>query len=564
MNSDQPEPDPSFDEDLVAYLDGELDDAASKRLEERLSNDDSARQRLRDLAVSWDLLDHLPRAATDESFTRTTVELVALEARKDVDAEQAAIPMRNRRRWIGGIIAGLAAAMIGFVAVVIAWPDENERLLRDLPVIENLEIYDVMPEAGGIAFLRALEGEFASDAAEDDASITPSTVAHNDKSLTREEMAARRTEVESLPPDKKNDLRKLYERFRTLPKEEQERLREFDVALRTETDEARLRAVLASYHNWLPTLSPLERANLLKMPKDDALKEIQRLKQEQLERFARSGGSRQGPLVADDVQKIEKFLQDWAWSKREEFLAQATPEDQEWFRNLSDDAKRRLIIFLARKPGPPRPPDLNEKEWQNLLGQLPAVKTLFESQGKQFPAKLSQQFPLEVQKGIQASVSNAQTSEEKRKLLFSWYHRAQWARDAFAGGVSKDELDRFFREDLNDNERQDLLSRAPEDFNKSLRFLYHLKKELPPGHFRGFAKRGWGRGGKGEGRGPEGEFGPGRRGRPPEFDRDHKDGRERKGRHERNAEHERRGGTKVDDNSSDSEPRKEPVTGGTP
>jgi hypothetical protein len=555
MNSDQPQGGvPGLDEDLVAYLDGELDDATSKRLEERLANDESARQRLRALAVSWDLLDHLPRTAADESFTRTTVELIAVEARKDVEAEQAAMPTRNRRRWIGGIIAGVAAAMIGFVAVVVAWPDENERLLRDLPIVQNFELYDVMPQSGGIEFLRELESKewFVGDAVENDPGPAPGTELQADGSPAREVLAARRAEVESLSPEEKNSLRKLYERFKERPKDEQERLRQFDAELR---DEARLRAVLASYHNWLPTLSPLERANLLKMSKDEAIKEIQRLKQEQLERFARSGGSRQGPLVAADVEKIEKFLQDWAWNKREELLAQATPEDQEWFRNLSDDAKRRSIIFLARKPGPPRPPDLNDKEWQSLLGQLPAVKTLFETQGKQFPAKLSQQFPLEIQKGIQASVSKAQTSEEKRNLLFGWYHRAQWARDAFAGGVSKDELDRFFKEDLNDNERQDLLSRSREDFNKSLRFLYHLKKELPPGHFRGFAKRGWGRGGKGEKRGPDDGFGPGRGKR--EFDRDHNDRRDREDRHERNSEHERRRGSDNDNKPDDSAQRGE-------
>jgi hypothetical protein len=560
MNNDQPQPDgPGLDEDLVAYLDGELDDATSKRLEERLANDESARQRLRALAVSWDLLDHLPRSATDESFTRTTVELIAVEARKDVEAEQAAIPTRKRRRWIGGIIAGLAAAMIGFVAVIVAWPDENERLLRDLPIVQNFELYDVTPEIDGIKFLQDLESKelFVGDAAEN---VSPAgTETSADGSPAREVLAARRAEVESLSADEKNDLRKLYERFRTLPKEEQERLRAFDVALRAEMDEARLRAVLASYHNWLPTLSPLERANLLKMSKDDAIKEIQRLKQEQLERFARSGGSRQGPLEKSDVDKIESFVQDWAWNKRDEILAAQTAEDQEWFHKLPDDAKKRSLIFLTRKPGPPRLPDLNDKEWQSLLDQLPTVKTLFESQGKQFPAQLSQRFPLEVQEGIKGSVSKAKTSDEKRNLLSGWYHRAQWARDAFAGGVSEEELARFLNEDLNDKEREDLLSRAPEDFNKHLRFLYHVKKELPPGHMRMFAKRGgFGRGGKGEHRGPEGGFGPGRRGgSPPEFDRDHKDRRDREGRHERNSGGERRRGPDNDDTSDDTSKREE-------
>jgi hypothetical protein len=483
----------------------------------------------------------LPRAALDEAFTRTTVELVVSEARQEIAAEQAALPLRKRRRWIAAAVAGLAAAMVGFIAVVFAWPDENERLLRDLPVVQNYELYDVTPQSGGIKFLRDLESTdlFVGDTAEVNSSTAERTKTQADGSLTREELAARREEVESLSLEEKNDLRKSYERFRAQPKEEQERLRDFDAALRAEPDEARLRGVLASYHNWLPTLSPLERANLLKMSPDNAIKEIQRLKQEQLRVFARSGGSRQGPLEKSDVDKIERFLQDWAWNQRDDILAQATPEDQEWFRKLPDDVKRRSLIHLTKKPGPPRPPDLNDKEWQDLLGQLPTVKALFESQGKQVPGKLLQQFPAEVQEGIKAAVSKADTTKEKQNVLFGWYHSAQWARDAFAGGVSREELDRFFREELDQKERERLLSRAPEDFNKSLRFLYFVKKELPPGHFRGFGKRGGGRGGKGDGHGPGNGFG--RRG-PPEFDRER---HRRRGddnddrRHERNQGEER-------------------------
>jgi hypothetical protein len=210
------------------------------------------------------------------------------------------------------------------------------------------------------------------------------------------------------------------------------------------------------------------------------------------------------------------------------------------------------------------PPDLDKEEWQSLLEQLPTVKALFESQGK-IPGKLIQQFPLDVQEGIKVAVSKATTSEEKRNLLFGWYHRAQWARDAFAGGVSKEELDRFFREDLNDKEREDLLSKAPEDFNKSLRFLYHVKKELPPGHLRRFAKRGgWGRGGKGGGRSPDEGFGPGRGGGPPpEFDRDHRDRRDREDRRGHGSDSERRR-RPDDDKPKDSAERNEPSPGGTP
>src|SRR5690349_18118484 len=91
-----------LDEELVAYLDGELEADATKRLENVLATDDRARRRLNQLAVSWDLLEQLPRATVDDNFTRTTVEMLALEAEGAIAQAQAVAPSRKRLRWLAG------------------------------------------------------------------------------------------------------------------------------------------------------------------------------------------------------------------------------------------------------------------------------------------------------------------------------------------------------------------------------------------------------------------------------------------------------------------------------
>ena len=48
-------------DNLVAYLDGELDEAAVRSLEARLARDPQARQELEALKRSWEMLDYLPR-----------------------------------------------------------------------------------------------------------------------------------------------------------------------------------------------------------------------------------------------------------------------------------------------------------------------------------------------------------------------------------------------------------------------------------------------------------------------------------------------------------------------
>jgi anti-sigma factor RsiW len=145
-----------FPAGLVAYLDGELDAAQTRAVEERLSSDAAYRQQLRELQQAWDLLDQLPKADVDETFTQTTLAMVAVSASGEV--EQAQVRRGRTRRWLWwtGSVAAVAAFVAGYVAVSVVVSRENRRLLRDLPVIERLDEYRY---ADSVEFLRQLERE---------------------------------------------------------------------------------------------------------------------------------------------------------------------------------------------------------------------------------------------------------------------------------------------------------------------------------------------------------------------------------------------------------------------
>src|SRR5205807_1877 len=70
---DGPDPDP-FEAELVAYLDGELDPAAARKVEARLAKDPAARARAAELKKSFDLLDYLPRPEPSPTFTTRTLD----------------------------------------------------------------------------------------------------------------------------------------------------------------------------------------------------------------------------------------------------------------------------------------------------------------------------------------------------------------------------------------------------------------------------------------------------------------------------------------------------------
>jgi anti-sigma factor RsiW len=143
-------------EELVSYLDGELDAEASLRVERRLADDPVYRQALQELEKAWDMLDVLPSAQPSENFTQTTVEMVALSAEKDVTQLKSHAERRRRAALLTSAAAVCLASLAGFGAVYWTASRPNRELVRDLPVIENMEYYR---HADSVDFLRRLERE---------------------------------------------------------------------------------------------------------------------------------------------------------------------------------------------------------------------------------------------------------------------------------------------------------------------------------------------------------------------------------------------------------------------
>lgn len=149
---------------LVAYLDNELGEAEARRVERRLAEDAEYRERLRQLQRSWDLLDYLPRADAGETFTRSTVEMVTVRASREMRRRAATGPFRGAAAafWMAAALLAFVAAGAGYLLTSRLLSHAEEQLVRDLPVIENVDLYWYVDD---IEFLRALEqsGVFAED-----------------------------------------------------------------------------------------------------------------------------------------------------------------------------------------------------------------------------------------------------------------------------------------------------------------------------------------------------------------------------------------------------------------
>ena len=84
-------------------------------------------------------------------------------------------------------------------------------------------------------------------------------------------LAERRQQIESLSADQKEELRVKFAKFEALSSDEQEQLRRLHEQLDSDPQGNQLRRTLARYHEWLKSLSPSDRADLLVLPPTERL-----------------------------------------------------------------------------------------------------------------------------------------------------------------------------------------------------------------------------------------------------------------------------------------------------
>ena len=127
--------------ELVAYLDGELDDAATQAVEAKLTTNAEARAELDALKQTWGLLDLLPKASPSANFTNRTMERLSLE--KVGHSASKTLPMHGnsflgRMAWVAAILVALGG---GYYAANYLWNTPQDPITEDdLELIRHLRI----------------------------------------------------------------------------------------------------------------------------------------------------------------------------------------------------------------------------------------------------------------------------------------------------------------------------------------------------------------------------------------------------------------------------------------
>jgi anti-sigma factor RsiW len=150
--------------DLVAYLDGELDEAATQAVEAKIATDADARAELDALKQTWGMLDYLPKASPSPTFTNRTMERLTLEkvggpAHKTMVGHGRRFPWLVTACWAAALVLAIS---VGYFGATQFWsvtttpepiPDADRDLLRHLRVAEKWHLYE---NADDLEFVKKL------------------------------------------------------------------------------------------------------------------------------------------------------------------------------------------------------------------------------------------------------------------------------------------------------------------------------------------------------------------------------------------------------------------------
>ncbi len=133
----------SIDEQLTAYLDGELTPAEASSLERNLVDDEKLRLRLAALRQAYDLLDEIPETPHNQRFTKSTLELVIKDlstTTRFTNGSQPKLLDKPIDWWAWPRVTVLLGAfvMLGVAAAVAINFENTRRELKELGLIAGI------------------------------------------------------------------------------------------------------------------------------------------------------------------------------------------------------------------------------------------------------------------------------------------------------------------------------------------------------------------------------------------------------------------------------------------
>ena len=147
---------------LVAYLDGELNESDTEQVETSLSTSPELRRDVEVLIRTWDMLDFLPDQSATEEFTQRTIQSAIMETTPENSENQSASTasrdwssiLSEVRFYLFWLVGMTLFSALGFLLTHKWTSSERDKLVQDLQVIKHLDRYESIQS---LDFLRELQ-----------------------------------------------------------------------------------------------------------------------------------------------------------------------------------------------------------------------------------------------------------------------------------------------------------------------------------------------------------------------------------------------------------------------
>lgn len=248
-----------IDEQLVAYLDGELPPEEVKLLEQQLGANESLRARLRELQNGWDLLDQLPHASSSNQLLETTIRMAAVDGGPATVVSTTKPTRRQITRIILLIALTAACYLIGLSAVRLRGYLEYRRQLRELPLAMHL---DAFLRSSDLEMMEALAGweqwQQANQIADRLGQWDFSVAEQIDEATPKE----REKLLPKLSIENQQTVSAAWERFERVDEPQKQRILELSEKVAKHPQSKQLLETMDRFAAWFETLSVDERDKL--------------------------------------------------------------------------------------------------------------------------------------------------------------------------------------------------------------------------------------------------------------------------------------------------------------
>lgn len=198
------------DENLVAFLDGELSGKEAAAISDAAQQDAFLKRRLNDLRDSWALLDELPDEELNSSVAQTTLEMVAL----DTGSERSWLQWFTRFRMPILVATGILFLGVGSAVGWFRTYSDDVAVLRQLPLIIASERLKQIPSKEFLDFLITIDELPSTNRSTGSNGLSPKTV------LLLETIQERREWVEELPIDLRQELTRKVDEYKQMQRKE--------------------------------------------------------------------------------------------------------------------------------------------------------------------------------------------------------------------------------------------------------------------------------------------------------------------------------------------------------